>query len=103
MVNTTISMSKIRQIFRIYSQGRSKLSIAAQSGVYRNTAKKYFAAFDTSRCTFEQINALNDKELEDFFRNGQEWPPDRRMLALQCYFPDVDKEPKRRGMNRCIL
>ena len=103
MANTTISMSKIRQILRMYSQGRSKLSIAAQSGVSRNTAKKYFAAFDASGCTFDQINALNDKELEDFFGNGQERPPDKRMLALQRCFPQVDKELKRTGMNRRIL
>jgi transposase len=103
MANTTISMSKIRQILRMYSQGRSKLSIAAQSGVSRNTAKKYFAAFDASGCTFGEINALNDKELEDFFGNGQERPPDRRMLALQRCFPQVDKELKRTGMNRRIL
>ena len=76
MANTTISMSKIRQILRMYSQGRSKQSIAVQAGVSRNTAKKYFAAFDASSCTFDEINALNDKELEDFFGGSQERPPD---------------------------
>jgi transposase len=103
MANTTISMSKIRQILRMYSQGRSKQSIAVQAGVSRNTAKKYFAAFDASGCTFEEINALNDKELEDFFGNSYERPPDKRMLALQRCFPQVDKELKRTGMNRRIL
>jgi len=103
MANTTISMSKIRQILRMYSQGRSKLSIAAQTGVSRNTAKKYLAAFDASGCTFDEINALNDKELEDFFGGSQERPPDKRMLSLQRCFPQVDKELKRTGMNRRIL
>ncbi len=95
MANTTISMSKIRQILRMYSQGRSKQSIAVQAGVSRNTAKKYFAAFDASGCTFEEINALNDKELEDFFGNSYERPPDRRLVSLQRCFPQVDKELKR--------
>jgi transposase len=103
MANTTISMSKIRQILRMYSQGRSKQSIAVQAGVSRNTAKKYFAAFDASSCTFDEINALNDKELEDFFGGSQERPPDKRMLSLQRCFPQVDKELKRTGMNRRIL
>ena len=103
MANTTISMSKIRQILRMYSQGRSKQSIAVQAGVSRNTAKKYFAAFDASGCTFEEINALNDKELEDFFGNSYERPPDKRMVSLQRCFPQVDKELKRTGMNRRIL
>jgi transposase len=103
MANTTISMSKIRQILRMYSQGRSKQSIAVQAGVSRNTAKKYFAAFDASGCTFDEINALNDKELEDFFGGSQERPPDKRTLSLQRCFPHVDKELKRTGMNRRIL
>jgi len=103
MANTTISMSKIRQILRMYSQGRSKLSIAAQTGVSRNTAKKYFAAYDASGFTFEEISALNDKELEDFFGKSNERAPDKRMLALQRCFPHVDKELKRTGMNRRIL
>ena len=103
MANTTISMSKIRQILRMYSQGRSKQSIAVQAGVSRNTAKKYFAAFDASGCTFEEINTLNDKELEDFFGNSYERPPDKRMVSLQRCFPEVDKELKRTGMNRRIL
>lgn len=29
----------------MYSQGRSKLSIAAQTGVSRNTAKRYMAGY----------------------------------------------------------
>ena len=103
MANTTISMSKIRQILRMYSQGRSKLSIAAQTGVSRNTAKKYFAAYDASGFTFEEINAFNDKELEDFFGSSKERPPDKRVLMLQRCFPNVDKELKRTGMNRRIL
>jgi transposase len=75
MANTTISMSKIRQVLRMYIQGRSKLSIAAQSGVSRNTAKKYFAAFDASGCTFEHINVLNNKELEDFLAMARKGLP----------------------------
>jgi transposase len=41
MANTIISMSKIRPIIRLYTQGSSKLSIAAITDVSRNTAKKY--------------------------------------------------------------
>ncbi|PWK77070.1 hypothetical protein LX99_02880 [Mucilaginibacter oryzae] len=103
MANTTISMSKIRQILRMYSQGRSKLSISAQTGVSRNTAKKYLVAYDASGFTFEEINTLNDKELEDFFGKSNERAPDKRMPALQRCFPQIDKELKRVGMNRRIL
>ena len=79
MANTTISMSKIRHILRMYSQGRSIMSIAAQADASRNTVKKYVASFKTSSYTFEEVNALNDKELEDFFGKSKEQPANSRM------------------------
>ncbi|MDQ6481835.1 helix-turn-helix domain-containing protein [Dyadobacter sp. LHD-138] len=83
-------MSKIRQILRMYSQGRSRLWIAEQTGVSRNTAKKYMATFDASGLTFEQINSLNDKELDDFFGTVKQQPPQDRLLNLQRCFPQID-------------
>lgn len=103
MANSTISMSKIRQILRMYSQGRSKLSIATHSGVSRNTVKIYLTAFLSSGCSFEQINSLNDKELDDFFGKSRERVPNSRLLALQRCFPRVDRELKRTGVTRMML
>jgi hypothetical protein len=34
--------------------------------------------------TFEEINTLNDKELEDFFGKSSERPPDKRMVAYSA-------------------
>ena len=76
----------------MYSQGRSKLSIAAQTGVSRNTAKKYMATFESSGLTFDQINALNDKELDEFFGAVKQMPPQDRLVYLQRCFPRIDKE-----------
>ena len=39
-------MIKIRQILRLYTQGYSKLKIAEQTGIARNTLKKYIKEFD---------------------------------------------------------
>ncbi|WP_394345767.1 helix-turn-helix domain-containing protein, partial [Flaviaesturariibacter aridisoli] len=38
-------MSKIRQILRLYHQGWGKQRIASQTGVARNTLKKYLASY----------------------------------------------------------
>lgn len=84
----------------MYSQGRSKLSIAAQTGVSRNTAKKYMAAFEASGLTFEQVNSLNDKELDDFFGTVKQMPPQDRLVHLQRCFPRIDKELKKPGETR---
>lgn len=103
MANTTISMSKIRKILRMYTQGRSIMSIAAQSDASRNTVKKYLASFKDCGFTFDEVNALNDKELEDLFGKSKEHAASDRMQSMLRCFPHVDKELKRTGMNRHML
>ena len=68
MANNPISMSKTRQILRLHSQGRSKLLMANQTGVARNTIKKYLKEFEQSGLSFTEINELSDKDLEDLQR-----------------------------------
>ena len=48
MANNPIGMIKIRQILRLQTQGCSKLQIAAQTGIARNTLKKYIREFIAS-------------------------------------------------------
>ncbi len=103
MANLTISMSKIRKILKMYSQQRAIMTIAAQADASRNTVKKYIAAFNDSGFTFEEVNALNDKELEDLFGKSREHPPNARMQSMLRCFPHVDKELKRTGVNRQML
>jgi transposase len=96
-------MSKIRKILKLYSQQRPLMSIAAQVDASRNTVKKYVSAFKASGCTFEEVNSLNDKELEDFFGKSREQAPSSRMQSMLRCFPHVDKELKRTGMTRYML
>nr|WP_246163604.1 helix-turn-helix domain-containing protein [Sphingobacterium humi] len=96
-------MNKIRQILRLFDQGRSKQSIAVQTGVSRNTAKKYLSAFISSGFSYEEVNLLGDRELEDLFGKSNEPQPDSRLQALQKRFPQMDKELKRTGVTRKIL
>jgi len=67
MANKPISMSKIRHILQLHKQGRSKLLIAQQTGIARNTIKKYIKAFIQSGQSYDEINSLSDKDLEDLF------------------------------------
>ena len=103
MANLTISMSKIRKILKMHSQQRPVLTIAAQTDSSRNTVKKYITAFKETGFTFDEVNALNDKELEDLFGKTKEHPPSARMQSMLRCFPHVDKELKRTGMNRQLL
>ncbi|MEB0248950.1 hypothetical protein [Mucilaginibacter sp. 10B2] len=78
------------------SQGRSTRFIAAQIGSYWNTVRKYLAVLKKSGFTFEEVNSLNDKELEDLFGKTREnnQPSSRMQSMLRC-FPTSIKSLKR--------
>ncbi len=103
MANNPISMIKIRQILRLQSQGCSKLQIAAQTGIARNTLKKYVKEFISSGLTFDEINELSDKELEDLFVKPEDRPLNERLQTLFGLFPAIDKELKKKGVTRLLL
>jgi transposase len=103
MANNPISMSKIRQILRLHSQGRSKLLIAKQTGVSRNTLKKYIREFEQSGLSFGEVNELGDKDLEDLFIKPEEQPIIPKLQTLFNLFPAMDKELKRKGVTRLLL
>jgi len=104
MANKPINMSKIRQVLRLYTQGRSKLQIAFHTGVSRNTLKKYIKEFLKSKLSYEEINELSDKDLEDLFVFKNELKPlSKRLQTLHDLFPYIDKELKRRGVTRRLL
>ncbi len=96
-------MIKIRQILRLQSQGCSKLQIAAQTGIARNTLKKYIKEFVSSGLSFEEIGELSDKELEDLFVKPEDRPLNERLQTLFSLFPAIEKELKRKGVTRHLL
>ncbi len=103
MANNPISMSKIRHILRLHSQGRNKLVIANHTSVSRNTLKKYLKEFERSGLSFKEINELSDKDLEDLFVKPEEKPITPKLHALFGLFPAMDKELKRKGITRLLL
>lgn len=103
MPNNPISMIKIRQILRLHFQGRSKVQIAAQTGIARNTLKKYLKEFTASNLTFEELSGLSDKDLEDLFIKPEDRPVNERLQLLFSLFPAIDKELKKKGVTRELL
>lgn len=96
-------MSKIRHILQLHKQGRSKLLIAQQTGIARNTIKKYLKAFIQSGQSYDEINNLSDKDLEDLFIQPDEKPLTEKHKILFDLFPQLDKELRKKGMTRQIL
>src|ERR1043165_5650695 len=105
MANNPISMSKLRHILRLYQQGRGKKLIARQTGVARNTLKKYIAHYHDCGIPFEQLDALSDKELEDLFVKELAPSPATpdRLTRLLDLFPRIEKELKKKGTTRQML
>lgn len=91
MANTSITMIKIRQILRMHTQGYNKLKIATQTGVARNTLKKYIKSFSASGLSFEEISELSGKDLEDLFVKPEPKPLNEKLQILFERFPSIDK------------
>lgn len=96
-------MSKIRQILRLHTQGYSKLKISVQTGISRNTLKKYLKEFMASGLRFDEISTLSDKDLEDLFVKGEARPQSDKLQTLFNRFPLIDKELKKKGVTRELL
>ena len=47
MGNKKITMQKLRQVLRFYSQGKGTKTISSIVGISRNTVKKYLQIFHT--------------------------------------------------------
>lgn len=103
MANNSLNMTKIRQILRLHSQGVSKLKIADQSGISRNTVKRYIGEFSLSGLTFTEINSLADKDLEDLFIKSDSKPVNKKIETLFNLFPSIDKQLKKKGVTRQLL
>ena len=93
-------MSKIRHLLQLYIQGRSKKLISDQTGIARNTLKKYIKDFVDSGLTMEVLNGLSDKELEDLFVKPDVKPINTRLATLFALFPKYEKELKKKGVTR---
>jgi transposase len=103
MANNPITMSKIRHVLRLYFQKKGKKVISEQTGVARNTIKKYLRIFKSLNIPFDELNKLSDSELEKLFIKEGAREPTERLVQLHSCFPSVDKELKRKGVTRQLL
>lgn len=103
MANKTILMSRIRQLLRLYAQGRGKKPISTLTGLSRNTVKKYLQKFVALKLTYADIEALNDHQLDLLFTPQLPVAKDERYEQLQALLPDIEKQLKRKGITRLGL
>lgn len=101
MANKTITMNKVRQIIRLYTQAKGTKWISKHTGVSRNTVKKYIYAFKELRSTNQEINELTDQQLNELFgKTPLTKGPTERYENLRSFFPYADKEMRKKGVTR---
>ena len=89
MSNKPIEMFKIRQVLRLYADGRGSKFISNTTGVARNTIKKYLLQFVQLRLTVDRIEAMSDKQLATAFLLEKPKIESSRTIELELLLPDL--------------
>lgn len=98
MANKPISMSKIRQIIKLYYQQMGKRKIGERLGMSKNTVKLYIEQFHQLKTTKEELFNLTDYELNKLFHPPCEILSNERVKQLYDFFPVMTTQLRRRGM-----
>ena len=101
MANKLIAMNKIKQIIRLYTQSKGTKYISRQTGVARNTVKKYLLGFQKTRLTYQDIHEQSDQQISELFgKPPLVKEPSKRYQDLRDFFPHIDKTLRRKGFTR---
>jgi transposase len=93
-------MEKLKQVIRLYGQGKGTKSINSMLGVSRNTIKKYLQIFHSSGMSYEQFFKMTDHDLSLMFQVSKSPAPQPRQLELKALLPELCKQLKRKGVTR---
>jgi len=102
MAGKTITMDKLKQILRLKKGGMPFKTISKSVGISRNTVKKYIRLLDDMGISIDKALDMDSHELgalldEPFNK------PDNRYRELEEFFPYMQKELGRPGVNRWLL
>jgi len=98
MANKPISMSKVRQIIKLYTQQMGKKKIGERLGMSKHTVKLYTDHFRSLKITKEDLFTLSDFELNKLFHPPKETPINDQLKQLYDFFPVMSMQLRRRGM-----
>lgn len=102
MAGTTITMSNLKQIIRHRDNGMALQTISKTLGIARNTVKKYLQLVDSKGFTYGELLCKSDEQL-DALLNDPVQKSEQRYQDLQSFFPFMESELKRTGVNRWVL
>ena len=103
MSNKPIDMFKIRQLLRLYADGRGTKFISRATGISPNTVKKYLLQFVALRLTIKEVESMSDKELAIGFLIEKPKTDSSRGSDLQALLPQLADKLKKRGITKQMV
>ena len=103
MSNKTIDMFKIRQVLRLYADGRGSKFISKATGVARNTVKKYLLQFIELRITIDQVDSMGDGQLAKAFFIQKPKTVSSRVMDLDALLPELAVRLRKRGVTKQMV
>lgn len=103
MPNKPIDMFKIRQILRLYADGRGSKFISKTTGTARNTIKKYLEQFGALGLTIADVEAMSDGRLATAFLIEKTIIVSNRVADLEALLPDLAAMLKKRGFTKKMV
>ena len=103
MSNKPIDMFKIRQLLRLYADGKGSKFISKATGISRNTVKKYLLQFVTLRLTIERVDAMSDRQLATVFLIVKPKIESSRLTDLEALLPKLADKLKKRGITKQMV
>jgi transposase len=98
MANKAISMSKVRQIIKLYTQQMGKKKIGERLGMSKHTVKLYIEHFRSLKIPKEELFKLSDFVLNKLFHPPKEMLINDQLKQLYDFFPGMSIQLRRRGM-----
>lgn len=104
MANKLISMEKLRQIIRLKLEGHSIRKISMMLSLHRETVRKYVSQIEELNLDCSLLLKEEDLVLNDLFEKPKFLKTDTaRLLQLQNFFPKMEKELGRVGVDKWNL
>lgn len=94
-------MQKVKQVVRLYGQGKGTKAISSSLAIARNTIKKYLQIFHSSGIDYETFFKMSDSDLAAMFHvSTSQTPKSDRLIELESMLPYITKQLKRKGVTR---
>ena len=103
MSNKPIDMFQIRQLLRLYADGKGSKFISKATGISRNTVKKYLLQFIALGLTIERVEAMSDRQLATGFLIVKPKIESSRVTDLEALLPQLADKLKKRGVTKQMV